>query len=633
MSIQFGRWNFDGRPVEAKWLARVSALLEPFGAVETRKTPNRSLATVIAGARSSCLAPGPWVLWNGRLDNREEIAARTGMVSDSFADEEIVRGAYQRCGTHAFAQFVGDWAISIVDEGTCKLVLARDFAGTRPLFYERKDRSVTWSTILEPLVLLGDCLPSVSEEYLAEWLAFFPQSHRTPYRGISSVPPGSFVRIAPGGISVRNYWSIESVRAVRYRDDREYEEHFRSVFRTSIRRRVKDHGTILGELSGGMDSSSIICMADRLLDPGAPRLDTVTYFDAEEPNWDELPYAGLVEGQRGRVGHHIDVGTSESLPCQAISSRFSAIPTSASARSSAARVFDQIVSDNRYRVVLSGLGGDEMLGGVPTPVPELADLLAGFHALRFLRQSFHWAIAKRKPIVQLWRSVLASFFTPRTTESLGVASARNWLTPEFRTRNREHLQFPSAPFRFFGPLPSVQALAIAVEAIGRQISCVPLSAAPLYEWRYPFLDRDLVAFCAAIPREQLVRPKERRSLMRRALAGIVPREILERKRKAYVSRGLVKALAGEWWMLREAPLSSEDLRIVDRASFQELVAQAEQGKDVPVLPLLRTLALERWLRELRSAIDKDNSSPASSAAGLSGGAGIFRPRNTTMGRR
>src|SRR5215467_459440 len=563
MSIQFGRWNFDGRPVEAKSLARVSALLEPFGAVETRKTPNRSLATVIAGARSSCLAPGPWVLWNGRLDNREEIAARTGMVSDSFADEEIVRGAYQRCGTDAFAQFVGDWAISIVDEGTCKLVLARDFAGTRPLFYERKDRSVTWSTILEPLVLLGDCLPSVSEEYLAEWLAFFPQSHRTPYRGISSVPPGSFVRIAPGGISVRNYWSIESVRAVRYRDDREYEEHFRSVFRTSIRRRVKDHGTILGELSGGMDSSSIICMADRLLDPGAPRLDTVTYFDAEEPNWDELPYARLVEGQRGRVGHHIDVGTSESLACQAIPTRFRAIPTAASARSSAARVFDQIVSDNGYRVILSGLGGDEMLGGVPTPIPELADLLVRVDALRFLRQSFRWAFAKRKPIVQLWLSVLASFFAPRTMES--AATAWNWLTPEFRMRNREHLGAPARPFRFFGPLPSLEANSAAVEALGRQISCVPVPCGPLYEWRYPFLDRDLVAFCSAIPREQLVRPKERRSLMRRALAGIVPREILERKRKAYVSRGLVKALAGEWRMLREARFESEELGIVDSA--------------------------------------------------------------------
>src|SRR5215813_12214933 len=548
MNVQFGMWHFDGRPVEGKSLAKVSTVLEPFGAVETRVTQNLSLATVTAGTRSSRQSPesAPRILWNGRLDNREELAAQTGTVSSAFSDEEIVSAAYRRRGTDTFAKIVGDWAISIADEAKCELVLARDFAGTRPLFYTLKDRCTTWSTILEPLVLLGEHEPKLSEEYLAEWLAFFPQSHLTPYRDISSVPPGSFVRIAPGGVFVRNYWNLESVQAVRYRNDREYEEHFRSVFRVAVRRRLITDGPILGELSGGMDSSSIICLADSVLDAGAPRLDTVTYFDAQEPTWDELPYARLVERKRGRTGHHIDVGTGQSLSDQAIPARFSAIPTSASARSSAARVFDQIVSDNGYRVILSGLGGDERLGGVPTPVPELANLLVRLETLRFLRQSFRWALAKRKPIVQLWLSVLASFFAPRTIESAAAAAAWNWLTPGFRMRNRERLGPPARPFRFFGPLPSLEANSAAVEALGRQISCVPVPCSPLYEWRYPFLDRDLVAFCSAIPREQLVRPKERRSLMRRALAGIVPKEILERKRKAYVSRGLVKALAGEW---------------------------------------------------------------------------------------
>jgi asparagine synthase (glutamine-hydrolysing) len=605
MSVQFGIWHFDGRPAEGKLLAKVSALLEPFGAVETRASRNRSLVTVRSGALAACEspAPSPRVLWEGRLDNREEVAAESGKAPDSFADEEIVRDAYRRRGSDVFAQIVGDWAISVVDQTKCELVLARDFAGTRPLFYEANDRGASWSTILEPLALLGEREPDLSEEYLAEWLAFFPRSHRTPYRRISSVPPGSLVRIVPGGISVRNYWSLESVKAVRYRDDREYEEHFRSVFQTSVGRRVKGDVPVLGELSGGIDSSSIICTADNLLGAGGPRLDTVTYFDAQEPNWDELPYARLVEQKRGRVGHHIDVGAGQSLADQANPTRFSAMPTSASARSSAARVFDQIVSDIGYRFVLSGLGGDEILGGVPTPIPELADLLVRFDALRFLRQSFRWAFAKRKPIVRLWFSVLASFLAPRTRRSSAIASW-NWLTPEFRTRYREQLQFPAAPFRFFGPLPSTQALAVAIEILARQISCVPLPAAPRFEWRYPFLDRDLVAFCSSIPREQLVRPTERRSLMRRALVGIVPREILERKRKAYVSRGLVKTLAGEWGMLREAPFHSEDLRIVDSASLGTFVVQAEQGKEVPVLPLLRTLALERWLRELHSREDQ-----------------------------
>ena len=613
MSVQFGTWHFDGRPVEAKLLAKAYACLEPFGMLETRMKCNGSLAMVTAGAPASGQSPEPAleVLWNGRLDNRQELAAQTGTFADSMADREVVRDAYRRHGTDAFAEIIGDWAISVVDEAESELVLARDFAGTRPLFYEVKGRTVTWSTILEPLLLLADRIPKLSEEYLAAWLSFCPQAHLTPYRDIFSVPPGSFVKIVPRGISVRNYWSLESVKPVRYRNDRQYEEHFLSVFRASIGRRLTAASRILGELSGGMDSSSIVCVADIVLesDADAPRLDTVTYFDAEEPNWNELPYARLVERKRGRVGHHIDVGTSQSLADEAIGTHFSALPTSASARSSAARAFDQMVSDNGYSVVLSGLGGDEFLGGVPTPVPELADLLARFQALEFLRQSFRWAFAKRKPIVGLWRSVFASFLASRLPDRRAIASDWSWLEPEFRKRNHEHFGSPVRSFRFFGPLPSLQANAIAVEALGRQISCVPVPAEPFYEWRYPFLDRDLVAFCSAIPREQLVRPNERRSLMRRALAGIVPREILERKRKAYVSRALVKVLAGEWRLLREATLSSEDLRIVDSVSLGKSVEQAEQGKDVPVLSLLRTLALERWLRELRAVHGQRDRSP------------------------
>jgi asparagine synthase (glutamine-hydrolysing) len=126
-----------------------------------------------------------------------------------------------------------------------------------------------------------------------------------------------------------------------------------------------------------------------------------------------------------------------------------------------------------------------------------------------------------------------------------------------------------------------------------------LESDPTFEWRYPFLDRELVSFCFAIPREQMVRPYERRSLMRRALADAVPRQILERKRKAYVSRALVKVIGGEYERLRASkPLRVEELGIVDCGELENAVQNAEQGRDVATVSLLRTLALEDWLREL-----------------------------------
>jgi asparagine synthase (glutamine-hydrolysing) len=128
-----------------------------------------------------------------------------------------------------------------------------------------------------------------------------------------------------------------------------------------------------------------------------------------------------------------------------------------------------------------------------------------------------------------------------------------------------------------------------------------LESDPTFEWRYPFLDRELMSFCFAIPREQMVRPHERRSLMRRALAATVPRQILDRKRKAYVSRALVKVIAGEYRRLRGSkPLLVEEQGIVDARRLERAVHDAEQGRDVATVSLLRTLALEDWLRNLRS---------------------------------
>ena len=162
-----------------------------------------------------------------------------------------------------------------------------------------------------------------------------------------------------------------------------------------------------------MDSSSIVCVADSLLAAGdcqTPRLDTITYFDAQEPNWDELPYAQIVEQKRGRSGTHIDVGPESFDRKEPTRNRFRMIPTSPYARSSAADSLRQLLSGGGYRVVLSGLGGDELLGGVPTPVPELADLLVGLDAASIPpRNPFDWALAKRKPILTLWSSVLRQF--------------------------------------------------------------------------------------------------------------------------------------------------------------------------------------------------------------------------------
>ena len=612
MGVQFGICSCDGEPVDYDVLERVESLLVPY-APEGISVLGRESCALLYGSCKTGSTPElqqpyrlqnrDWMMWDGRLDNRGDLRRASIGLDPAPTDVEVVASIYQRSETRMFSQLIGDWAISIFSEARQEVILARDFIGSRPLFYRSDKHQITWSTVLEPLVFLGPEVPQVSGSYLAGWMSSYPHSHLTPYEGVWSVPPSSMVRIRAGQTSVRKYWDFDPGLAIRHRHDRDYEEQFYLIFREAVRRRMDSSNPILAELSGGMDSSSIVCAADSLLSAGncqTPRLDTITYFDAQEPNWDELPYAQIVEQRRGRSGTHIDVGPESFVQEEPTRNRFRMIPTSPYARSSAADCFRQLLSGGGYRVVLSGLGGDELLGGVPTPVPELADLLVGLELRQFLARSFDWALAKRKPILTLWSSVLRQFL-PRSFRFSRESFRLSWLTTEFIARHRHELSVPSLRTRLTGGSPSFQANLEAFESLRSQLSCITLESDPTFEWRYPFLDRELVSFCFAIPREQMVRPYERRSLMRRALAHTVPRQILDRKRKAYVSRALVKVIVTEYARLRgPKPLRVEELGIVDCGELENAVQNAEQGRDVATVSLLRTLALEDWLRGLRN---------------------------------
>jgi asparagine synthetase B (glutamine-hydrolysing) len=141
-----------------------------------------------------------------------------------------------------------------------------------------------------------------------------------------------------------------------------------------------------------------------------------------------------------------------------------------------------------------------------------------------------------------------------------------------------------------------------LNVLRRQLACSDLSSDPPREKRYPFLDRGLLEFLTAIPPEQLVRPGQRRSLMRRALIGIVPDEVLNRKRKAFVVRGPMVGIAAEWPHLLELGenMALSSLGIADSSRFVEALQKTRQGTDVPIVPLMRTIGIEFWLQNLNA---------------------------------
>ena len=623
MSVQFGRWNFDDKPVDRDYLEKVSPLLAPYGpdgagsyskgnisilyrAFHTTKESRRESQPHVASS-------GAILTWDGRLDNRAELISQLGdLVTAHSTDLEIVSAAYEYWWEDCFAMLIGDWALSIWNPHTRSLILAKDPIGTRHLYYSIERDRITWGTILDPLVLFAGHSFALNEEYIAGWLTFFPAAHLTPYTGIHSVPPSSFVRIRKGMHAVSKYWDFDPNRKIRYRTDAEYEEHFRAVFTEAVRCRLRSDSPILAELSGGMDSSSIVCMADTIIargDAEIPRLDTLSYYDDSEPNWNERPYFTKVEEKRGRIGCHIDVGSQGPRKFDFDSGHFAATPGSGGRPSEASRQFAACMTSKGNRVILSGIGGDEVTGGVPTPTPELQDLLACGHFRTLAHQLKLWALTKRKPWFHLLFAAARGFFPPAL---VGLPKHRRpaaWLNPAFVKRNREALTGYENRIEIFGSLPSFQENVSTLDVLRRQLACSELSSDLPREQRYPYLDRGLLEFLYAIPREQLVRPGQRRSLMRRALIGIVPDELLNRKRKAFVIRGPRMSIEAELPYLSELNqhLLISSHGIANSTRLVEALHQIQQGADVPIVPLMRTVGIEIWLRSLTTKLVMDDA--------------------------
>jgi asparagine synthase (glutamine-hydrolysing) len=613
MSVQFGKWNFAGEPAAPPFTEKIEALLAPY-APDGMNFYSENGVYVLYGAlnvtdelreerQPRLTRSGAVITWDGRLDNRAELIRLLSVgLRVGSPDAAIVGAAYERWGTDCLGRLLGDWAVSIWNPADRTLLLAKDPVGTRPLYYLLADRDVRWSTILDPLVLFSEKTFVLEEEYIAGCLSFFPAVHLTPYAGIASVPPACLVRIRPGGATVERYWDFDPNRAIRYGSDQDYEERFRTVFAESVRRRLRSAHPVLAELSGGMDSSSIVCMADSLVASGvdAPSLDTVSYFDDSEPNWNERPFFSKVERQRGRTGLHIDVAQEYGGATYSKAGPLRILPASQSEPSPAEEKLNAFLTEKGHRVLLSGFGGDEVLGGVPVATSELADLAARAELRKLAHQLKVWSLDKRKPWFHLLGETLCRFLPPALAGRPVHLCPAPWLEPCFARRHRLALAGYDRRVRLFGPLPTLQENLSTLDALRRQLGVSVLPAGPVYEKRYPYLDRDLLEFLFAVPREQLLRPGRRRSLMRRALVGLVPEEVLERKRKAFVARRSATGISPEFHLFDQSSESMilSSLGIVDSAAFRQELERARLGRGTHPIAMLRTIGIEGWLRSI-----------------------------------
>ena len=549
---------------------------------------------------------GELLAWDGRLDNGDELVAALGLgVSSEEDDPRLALESWRRWGIEGLGRLVGDFALALWDPAAHRLVLARDAFGNRPLYYvSARDRFV-WATSLQALLERpGAGAPEVDDEWIAEFFTRPEPSAVSPYRGIRTVMPGSALVVGQAGEALTNLWRFDPGLRIHLSGDGEYEERFRELFRQAVRTRLRAEGTVCAELSGGLDSSSIVCAADEILRMGeaeARELATISYvFDVARRS-DERPFIRLVEEKTGRPGFHLkeeDHPILTPLPDGA----FLEYPTPEHAYSARHQRVWEIQRRMGSRVLLSGFAGDQVAWGNARPV-DLADLARQLRLARCLRHLIAWSRASGRPYMQLlWQETLQPLLPRRWKTSVGVLSKviPEWVDPGFqremnladRLAGSRVIETFSQPSRRDHVLMLRRATVLASRGYFLAEGCIDL--------RHPFLHRPLVEFLVAIPLEQGVRPGETRSLMRRALRGMLPSEIASRTTKAGPGSAIHRAIAREWPRIEALLKDSRaaERGYVDAGRLRHAFERVRHGVSGDVLALINVLSLEGWLRFL-----------------------------------
>jgi asparagine synthase (glutamine-hydrolysing) len=610
MSVQAGIWNFSGEPITRELLKRLNEMSADYGPDGEAFHFDGNVAMLYRPFHTTTesrletqpfISAGGWLItWDGRLDNREELIT---LLMDSLASDRtdvgIVAAAIDRWGTMCFPKLKGDWAGAFWNTRTNELLLARDYLGIRRLFYHAEWHRIIWGSCLESLVLFGSPL-KLCDEYVAGYLAFYARADLTPFAHVRAVPPGAFVRINQRNVSIHDYWSLSSRSSTRVAKDEEYAEEFRYLFRQAVRRRLRADRPVLAELSGGFDSPSIVCIADEIWSGSPPvhRLDTLSYYDSKEPGSDDFHFFTEVEKQRSRTGLHLDLNDlgdslsfeySQFVPTPGFKSRAEASPKLLST-----------LHEKGYRVLLRGIGGDEFTGQVTDPCLPMADFVVQLRIKELFRQIVSWSLITRKPLIHLLARVLAQLGPVSIRERFTVGGPLDpWINPSFTRKYRAYASRFSDETRSWFVLPSMRDSIDTIACMRRFLADTLPS---VLEKRYPFLDQNLVEFLVSIPPDQLVRPGQRRFLLKKALSGILPEAVLTRTRKSPgAPRSYSATLQRHWTKLRtivDAPLTGQ-LGFIKPGIFRDALTAAKNGH-VPdrFSQLLKALSLELWLRDI-----------------------------------
>jgi asparagine synthase (glutamine-hydrolysing) len=558
------------------------------------------------------------LLFDGRLDNRDELVAAL-RVPETCSDAALALAAYDNWTAEFAGRLNGDFAAAVFDPARQQLLLVRDAVGVRPLYYTHTPRLFAFASEIKAL-LAHPAIPARPDpEGVADLMLVGSRpltgQDLTCFDGVRSVVPAHVVTVTHRGLTRRRYWDFPTT-PLQMGSFEEYVDGFRECFTRAVKRRLRSAHPVAISVSGGLDSSSIFCVAETLrrVEPGvAPIIAPISYVSNRRET-DEQRFLREIEAQYGvscdrfEIEPHTGLVQGAAKQVAAAEAPFVdymwGVTEELHARAAAAGA----------RTLLSGHWGDQMLFSSD----YLIDLLrqGAWRSIRHHTREYARYFgeretrgARRRLLVNAVRHVippaLASPLKWLRLRLLDRRPPKEWFSPAFlgtALKDRYRLATFDRPFH------SAHARAVYLQARSKyHVQCMEWNnkAAAMHglDAAFPFLDRDLIAYLMAIPGEVHARGGVPRVLLREATQGVLPDAIRARTWKsdftAFVNEGLASDATTIVRTLHDDCLGVR-LGYLDRARLRPALArltQALTGPDcVASWDLADTYGLEMWLQ-------------------------------------
>lgn len=491
-----------------------------------------------------------WIVFNGEIYNYVELRPSLEQAGHQFktdSDTEVILHLYEEYGPDCVAHLNGQFAFAIWDERKRRLFIARDRVGIRPLYYTVQDGAFIFASEMKAILADERVQPELDPIALDQIFTFWsPIQPRTIFKNIQTLPPGHFLMAQNGNLQIEPYWQpqfpVDGETTQASLD--EAAQQLRELLIDSTQIRLRADVPVGAYLSGGLDSSSTSALIHHYTNK---RLETFSIAFTDEA-FDESAFQYQMADHLG-TNHNLITCSHEDIgrvfPDVIWHTETPIMRTSPAPL----YLLSKLVQDTNFKVVLTGEGADEFLGGYnifkeakirrfwarqpdstirPLLLHKLYPYIGGLQNEAYLRKFFGQGLedveAADYSHAIRWRN------TSRT---------KRVFAPEFRegvpeTSPLDNITLPDG-FANWSGIAKAQWLEITI-FLAEYLLCSQgdrMGMAHSVEGRFPFLDHRVIEFAAQLPPQYKIRGMDEKHILKRAMRDLLPDEIWNRPKRPY----------------------------------------------------------------------------------------------------